>query len=166
MRNSFFSFFFSMMNRTLPNRPICRKFWAYFCQFANPYRKILVNAIKKNVNFRIFPFVINPSYMFQPKAKVFSVCINHIFPIIMEGPQKFLTQLNLNQLVFLHSGAENCKIHRVLRLTTPEKEKNTEKKNAAFFSPNILAKIKKQDSHRCFFLLSQQYDNTKQDNNY
>ena len=135
----FFIFFFPMMNRTLPNRPICRKFWAYFCQFANPYRKILVDVIKKNVNF---PFLINPNNMVYPGQKVFSACINHIFPIIMEGPPKFLTQLNLNQLVFLHSGAENCKIHRVLRLTTPKKENNTEKKKCSvFFFFNILAKI-------------------------
>jgi len=36
--------------------------------------------------------------------------------------------------MFLHSGAEICKIHSVLRLTTPEKENNVEKKAVSTFS--------------------------------
>ena len=123
-----------MMNRTLPNRTIWRKFWVYYYPFPNSYRKILVNAIKKNVNF---PFLMNPNNMVYPGQKVFSACINQFFPIIMEGPPKFLTSLKLNQFVFLSSGAEICKIHRVLRLTTPEKENNTEKKMQRFFYSSI-----------------------------
>ena len=61
-----FSFFFSMMNRTLPNMPICRKFWNYFCQFTNPQRKILVDAIKKK---REFSFPHESKHYVLPQGK-------------------------------------------------------------------------------------------------
>ena len=137
-------FFYSELNP--PKQGNLEKILSLLLSISKSLLENIGRCNKKKVNF---PFLMNPNNMVYPGQKVFSACINQFFPVILEGPRKFLTSLKLNSFVFLYSGAEICKIQRVLRLTTPEKENKTEN---LFFFLIFWLKLKNKTLTAIFFL--------------